>query len=421
MNQTKLRRQFDEWAAPLRAAPPPPFESIRRRARIRLGRIAAAAGSAAAVIALAVGLAVTSLGGAARPLGPGPWGSGPYPAPPAQPYVFVSFSLGPTAQIRNAESGAVLATLRPPAQTTTFGVAAASATDRLFVVAENPAGGTVTFATIRLTGAGGGTPSVHLAAVPHVVLPNGTQVTDLVVNQAGSRFALISQAPDGKNALSIYNLASGTLIGRWPAGSVQLTSPLAFLPNGSLAVVWVAGGPAGTKTNVQVNGSAAIEGHTAGASPTPSFDLVNRIINPAVPFRAGSSLYSDSRPDTALHRRIGTLTADGNLSLSLVQGSAADLQFVQSGSAAKPGGGPIGIAEFSSATGKLVHLIPIGPASALDAPHYCGVVWASADGSDLLTQCGTTQQEVVGGKVTGVRLAWIFPTSGVPSVSPFAW
>jgi hypothetical protein len=427
VNNTKLRQQFDEWAAPLRATPPPPFESIRRRARIRLGRLGAAAGSAAAIIALAAVLAVTSLGGAARPSTA--WGSGAYPAPPGQPYVYVSFSLGPTAQIRNAASGAVLATLRPPSDTTTFGVAAASATDRLFLVAENPSDGTVTFAAIRiLAGAHDGTPLVRMAAVPHVVLPNGTQVTDLVVNQAENRFALESQAPDGKISLSIYNLLNGSLIGRWPAGSLQLTSPLAFLPNGSLAVVWAVAGPTASQSHVkQKNGpststSPSTSGSSSGSpSQAPELELVNRIINPASAFPPGSSLVSDSQPDTALHRRIGTLSADGSMSISAAQASTQTAQVTSGGSVGSQGSGTAIITEYSSATGGAVHVIPIGPASAMTAPRYCGVLWASADGNDLLTQCGTRQEEVVDGNVTVVRLAWIFPTSAVQSVSPFAW
>jgi hypothetical protein len=427
VNNTKLRQQFDQWAAPLRATSPPPFESIRRRARIRLGRLGAAAASAAAVIVLAAVLAVTSLGGAARPSTA--WGSGPYPAPPGQPYVYVSFSLGPTAQIRNAATGAVLATLRPPSDTTTFGVAAASATDRLFLVAENPSDGTVTFAAIRiLAAADGGTPAVRMSAVPHVVLPNGTQITDLVVNQAENRFALESQAPDGKISLSIYNLLNGSLIGRWPAGSLQLTSPLAFLPNGNLAVVWGVAGPTASQSHVKLKDGpststspSASDSSTGSASQGPELELVNRIINPATTFPPGSSLVADSQPDTALHRRIGTLSADGAMSISAPQASTQTAQVTSGGSVGSQGSGTATITEYSSTNGEAVHVIPIGPASAMTAPRYCGVLWASADGNDLLTQCGTRQEEVVDGKVTVVRLAWIFPTSAVQSVSPFAW
>jgi hypothetical protein len=442
MRDAELRERFDEWAAPLRAATPPAFGSIRRRSRARMARFAAATGSAAAVVALAIVLALTGVVGG--PQQPNPWGSGRYPAPPSQPYVYVSFSLGPTAQIRDAATGATLATLRPAGNQAIFGVAAASASDRLFVVAENPAGGTVTFAAIRIVAAGGRAPSVRMTQVPHVVLQRGAQITDLVVNPAGTRFALETQSLDGDVSLSIYNLLSGSLIGRWAAAASQLTSPLAFLPGGNLAVVWQENGPIVSQSKVgPPHGSGGARPHrststtspgtsdstspaaslTYGASSGPSRVpvLVNRIINPSVPFRAGSSINADSQPDTALHRRIGTMTPDANLNLSAAEAPAPTTETTPGSWAASQPSGMASVAESSTATGALVRWIPLGPASALTPSSYCGVLWTSPDGSDLLTQCGTTQQEVVNGKVTAVRLAWTFPTSSVQSVSPFAW
>lgn len=417
MKDAELRERFDEWAAPLRAAQPPAFGTIRRRSRARIGRLAAAVGSAAVVVALAIALAAGVVG---SPQQSSPWGSGRYPAPPSQPYVYVSFSLGPTAQIRNAATGAVLATLRPPSLSTTFGVAAASSSDRVFVVAENPANDTVTFAAVRLLAAGhDGRPLVRMTQVPHIVLPAQSQVTDLVVNPAGTRMALESQALNGNITLLIYNLVTGSLIGRWAAGGTDLTAPLAFLPDGRLAIVWEENGPTASQTHVKTNGSAAIGSQTASTSdgPTSGPELVNRIINPAVPFRAGSSLNADSQPNWTLHRRIGTLTADGNMTISAAQVLSSTTQ----GTPGAPPSGVTSVAEYSSANGQLVRWIPVGPVSALNAQEYCGVLWASADGRDLLTQCGTRQEEVVDGNVTAVRLAWIFPTSGVSTVSPFAW
>lgn len=150
-------------------------------------------------------------------------------------------------------------------------------------------------------------------------------------------------------------------------------------------------------------------------------ELVNRIVNPAVPFRPGSSLLADSRPDTALHRRPGTLTTGGTMTISAAQVPNSATQVQPGGSATSPPSGMVSVAEYPSATGALLRWIPLGPANALNGTHYCGVLWASADGSDLLTQCGTRQQEVVDGKVTVVRLAWIFNRSAVDSVTAFAW
>jgi hypothetical protein len=426
MRDAELRERFDEWAAPLRAATPPAFGSIRRRSRARMARFAAATASAAAVVALAIVLALTGVVGG--PQQPNPWGSGRYPAPPSQPFVYVSFSLGPTAQIRDAATGATLATLRPAGNQAIFGVAAASASDRLFVVAENPAGGTVTFAAIRILAAGGRAPSVRMTQVPHVVLQHGDQITDLVVNPAGTRFALETQSLDGNVSLSIYNLLNGSLIGRWAAPTLQLTSPLQFLPDGNLAVVWAQNGPIASQSKVTVKGSPASSSPpssssdpSGSSSPPPQLALVNRIVNPAVPFLAGSSLTADSQPDTALHRRIGTMTPDANLNLSAAEAPVPATQTTPGSWAASQPSGMASVAESSTATGALVRWIPLGPTSALTPSSYCGVLWTSPDGSDLLTQCGTTQQEVVNGDITAVRLAWIFPTSSVQSVSAFAW
>jgi hypothetical protein len=84
-------------------------------------------------------------------------------------------------------------------------------------------------------------------------------------------------------------------------------------------------------------------------------------------------------------------------------------------------GGPaneVVLIEYSAA-GKLLRRIVIGPESALDGPHFCGVLWASANGGELLTQCGTRQLKITGSHVTRVRLAWLLPSN--PGFGTFAW
>jgi hypothetical protein len=49
------------------------------------------------------------------------------------------------------------------------------------------------------------------------------------------------------------------------------------------------------------------------------------------------------------------------------------------------------------------------------------MAWASADGRDLLTQCGTRQQEAVNGKITVVKLAWTFLAQQAAAITAFAW
>jgi hypothetical protein len=61
MNDIDLRERFDEWAAPLRATPPPKLAVIRSRARRRVVRIAGAVGAAFAVTAAVTGLVVSNV------------------------------------------------------------------------------------------------------------------------------------------------------------------------------------------------------------------------------------------------------------------------------------------------------------------------------------------------------------------------
>jgi hypothetical protein len=58
--------------------------------------------------------------------------------------------------------------------------------------------------------------------------------------------------------------------------------------------------------------------------------------------------------------------------------------------------------------------------SATYGQYFCRVLWASANGHEVWTQCGTRQLVIVGGHATRVRLAWLLP-SITPSGSVFAW
>jgi hypothetical protein len=410
MRDAELRERFDEWAAPLRAATPPAFGSIRRRSRARMARFAAATGSAAAVVALAIVLALTGVVGGSQQ--PNPWGSGRYPAPPSQPYVFVNISLGPIAQVRNASTGAVVATLRTPGQNAVFGAAAAAASDRLFVVSESTGGpgGAVTFADVRLVAASHRhVPLVVLSPVPHIRLPSGTQVNDLAVSPAGTRVAVESQNSAGAVSLSIYNLLTGSLIGGWPGVNGQFTMALQFLPDDDLVVPWLVGAAPGPVTS-PAHHTTSHSTSTSSPAPAPSVpprQVVQRVVNPAVPFRAGSSFVADSLVDPGLSQPIGTPTADGTVALLVVPA---------------PGGGRTAdVLAVSEATGKRLYAVPIGPASDLNNAEFCGILWASADGRDLLTQCGSRQEEISDGKATVVRLAWKFPFSQIQGVTAFAW
>jgi hypothetical protein len=56
-----------------------------------------------------------------------------------------------------------------------------------------------------------------------------------------------------------------------------------------------------------------------------------------------------------------------------------------------------------------------------DGPNFCGVLWSSANGHEIWTQCGTRQLGIVGSHATQIRLAWLLPTNTSSGASVFAW
>jgi len=68
-----------------------------------------------------------------------------------------------------------------------------------------------------------------------------------------------------------------------------------------------------------------------------------------------------------------------------------------------PPGSPPSAGQF---IGAAAHTFTIGPAQARDqSANYCGVLWVSANGAGLLTQCGNIQQEVVTDRAVRTKLA----------------
>jgi hypothetical protein len=65
--------------------------------------------------------------------------------------------------------------------------------------------------------------------------------------------------------------------------------------------------------------------------------------------------------------------------------------------AVRAGKNEVVVQEVDRRSGKAIYSVPIGPASALNTPYYCGVLWASPAGIDMITQCGRQQELVVNG------------------------
>jgi hypothetical protein len=384
MQDYELRDQFEEWAKPLRATPAPAVAVLRSRIRRRTARTAAATGSALAVVGLVAGLLVAGgLVGSGKPGGPAFQAQGSaYPAPPGQPYVFVNSSAtfinvgdvpATPAELKNAATGNVVKVLRPVRRGVSFSNAAAGPGDRLFVLAQQDSDGTLSFAEIRIGASG--KPGALRQVLPDLPAPPGVQVVSMAVNAPGTRLSFITAAsktygPSGPSGgLMVYNLQTGTLIGSWP---------------------------------VAFDSGASSQFLGYGNDLAASIDTVERgryrLVDTTTPFRPGSSLLTDSRPYGG--GAFETFTQDGNTGMGYGNNRGRTL-----------------LVEYSAASGKVLRSIPIGPSGAQEGPYFCGVLWASANGHEVWTQCGTRQLVIVGAHATQIRLAWPLPTgAGV-----FAW
>ncbi len=384
MNDTELREKFDQWAAPLRAIPAPDFARLRSQARRRNAGLAGLAACFLAVTGLLAGLIAASVTSTPAPSWPAVWGSGSFPAPPGQPYVVVSTGDGP-AVLRNAATGAVLEVLQPGGGQ--FLAVTATPGDRLFVLAQASASGQLAFAELRI-----GTQRL-VPVLPGAALPDGSQISSMAVNAAGTRLAVAFSTPGGSNAglgtMQVYNLQTGTLIGSWQAQAANLSAPQFLGTGNTLVVDWP----------------------TSFTASRILSDL--RLMDTTAAFPARSSLLADSRSGGARRGTPGTLSQDGSVTMATVNG--------QAGRASTTGGGSADLLEFDAFSGRLVARIPLGPAAAANGPGFCGVLWASANGRDLLTQCGSRQLAITGGKAVRVRLAWTFQASLSLQTPPFAW
>jgi hypothetical protein len=385
MQDYELRDQFEEWAKPLRATPAPAVAALRSRIRRRTARTAAATGSALAVVGLVAGLLVAGgLAGSGKLGGPAFQAPGSaYPAPPGQPYVFVNSSAtfinvgavsATPAELRNAATGKVVKVLRPVRRGVGFSNAAAAPGDRLFVLAQQDSDGTLSFAEIRIGRSG--MPGALRQVLPDLPMPAGTQVVSMAVNAPGTRLSFITAADPNQSSsgsLVVYNLQTGTLIGSWP---IDINgASFRFLGDGNNLVASIATVERGQ----------------------------DRVVDTTTPFRPGSSLLADSRPYGA-GSNFGTFTQDGNTGIEFVSNR-----------------GRVLLVEYSAASGKVLRKIPIGPSSATAGPYLCGALWASANGHEIWTQCGTRQLVIVGGHATQIRLAWLLPTDTTSGASEFAW
>jgi hypothetical protein len=390
--EDRLRRELRELRPrpgsirPLRVPPPRRFATTRRW--LTPLAAAAATGFALAIAGLVAGLLVT---GGGKPGGPALLAQGSaYPAPPGQPYVFVNSSatfvndpdaLSTPAELENAATGKVVKILWPVHRGVSFSAAAAAPGDRLFVLAQQDSDGTLSFAQIRIGASG--KPGPLRQVLRDLPAPPGLQVVGVTVNAADTRLSFTTAAlnpygPGPSGSLVVYNLRTGTLIGSWPV-AYETGASSQFLGYGNTLVASV---------------DTVAKGH----------DL---LVDTTTPFPPGSSLAADSRPyrgGSGETFEAGDFTQDGTIGLGVVLNR-----------------GRVFLVEVSAASGKVLRNIPIGSSSATNGPYFCGVLWASANGHEVWTQCGTRQLEIVGGHATQIKLAWPLPTDTTSGASVFAW
>jgi hypothetical protein len=80
------------------------------------------------------------------------------------------------------------------------------------------------------------------------------------------------------------------------------------------------------------------------------------------------------------------------------------------------------VEEFSAASGQLRRSVQIGTAAAQNSsPNYCGVLWSSATGDTVLTQCGDQKLRITAGAARQMRLGIAIGASPVGWANSFAW
>jgi|HubBroStandDraft_5_1064220.scaffolds.fasta_scaffold08891_2 hypothetical protein len=397
MSNIDLHDQFERWAAPLRTAPAPALPELRRRTRRRTARIAATAVSAVATCAVVVLIAV-ALAATPRVAGPHPrpssipagglraiFGTGTYPAPRAAPYEMVYGRGADSARVLDAATGRTAFTARPAGgRTSIFTTIAAAPGDRIFVLAEQSTQNRTSFDILRLRAG-----RWQLSPVmPGVSLPPGNQIYGMTVNPRGTRLALNTIDADGVGPLHlyVYDLSTGALLDDFSesAGTVDLQ----YWPSADkLAFSWDT--PAGR------------DGHSAGSDVLRVLDTAR-----AAAGHTSASMIAGSTADPAVFQyNADVFSTDGTVAIDV-----------------RSDGPTVYVREFATASGRLLHAFAIGTTQARNqSANYCGVLWASADGAGLLTQCGDVQQEVANGRAVRTRLAVAVPASQVGWANTFAW
>jgi hypothetical protein len=394
MNDIDLRNSFDQWAAPLRAATPPPVTAIRHRARRRTVRLAAATGTVLAVAGLIAAATAASVASRSAPhRAPAAHGGSRYlagrqlpsDATPADVPYFVTAS-GSASQVLvwNETTGEQTGLVTMPAKRTPgharyptmITAIAAAGDDRTFVLALVPSPPVTTAITtpeptwiyeLRLTATGH---PQSLRQVPVRGLDTGVTgnvnraVAAIAISADGTRLAVAVDGNRGdqnrRSSIVVVDLRTGAQRSWTSAGPDALTwlswsgdARLAFADNGN-------------------NAGLRLLDTAAGGT----LDQASRqVIAWKTTYHGASSV------------QWPVISQDGRTAFATMEQGARGLELVQ----------------FDARTGRPANLL-LGP-SAVAANSYCGPLWVSGNGQSLIATCSWGTDEVAISNGTAQHIA----------------
>lgn len=372
MHDDQLREQFTRWAQPLRAARPPALPMLRRRARRRTAsRAAAFSGVAVLAAVAAIAVAGFPLAGHSHPQTP------TMRDVPRYAVVLNHRVGGQAASVVDMVTGKLLARVPTPVVRSDFEWVAAAADDRSFVLADQSQGLIYRFYLLHLAASG----QPGRLTLLHVQPLHGDQIYGMALTADASKLAVAWQNnPTGpvSGHISVITLATGATR-TWTSAHGSAVA-VSWAGDRTLAFGW-------QDVSLARSGVRLLDTAAAGTSP-----LDSRLLIPA-------------------STRTATLSGVGN---PLITEDGSTL-FVTMGSGAKTA-----IVRFSARTGKLQAVLTpaLPPGRNLT---YCGVLWTDPHGRHLLTQCGTTQGSIQGGRYTRIHLHQLIPASPVGFANIFAW
>jgi hypothetical protein len=366
MHDEQLREQYARWAQPLVAAPPPALPVLRRRARRRLAGRAAISG-----LAIVGAVAATAVFGFPR-ASHSTFAVDTVPGEPRYA-VALNVSSGPAASVLDMVTGQVVGSVPLPIAHSVFEWVAAASDDRTFVLADQSQALDFRFYLLHLA-ANGKPGRLTQLDVPAL---QGVQVYGMALTADASKLAVAWQNnPTGPvtSHISVTTLATGAMR-TWSSAHGGALS-VSWAGDRSLAFDWQ-DSDSQARSGVRLLDTAA-----RGANL-----LATRLLIPA-------------------STRTATLDSPGD-PLITQDGSAV---FVTMAAGAKTA-----IVSFSAASGKLqAVLTPVTGQS-------CEILWTDPRGQNVLTQCGSTQASIVGGRYTQIRLHQLVPASPVGFANTFAW